>query len=167
MGSDARPRSPALSGIAIARAEERDLADVAALEEACYSDPWSATSFAALPDNPNVFFAVAREIGHGIAPVLGYVVAWYVLDEGELANLAVAAQTRGRGIGKALLAAVIRDAEGRGIADLFLEVRESNIAAIQLYQGQGFEQVGRRKGYYRRPEEDALVLCRRLGERLR
>jgi len=163
MGSDARPRTPALSGITITRAEERDLAGVAALEEACYSDPWAATSFAALPDNPNVFFAVAREIGHGIAPVLGYVVAWYVLDEGELANLAVATHARGRGIGKALLAAVMMDAGARGIADLFLEVRASNRAAIHLYQGQGFEQVGRREGYYRRPEEDALVFRRRLG----
>lgn len=132
-----------------------DLPEIIELEHVCYGDPWPATAFATLPENPRVYFAVAREDGRSLA---GYVVAWYVMDEGELANLAVAPSERGRGIGGALLDAVLGDAASRGIAKLFLEVRESNDSARKLYEARGFEEVGRRKQYYRSPSEDALIL---------
>lgn len=132
-----------------------DLPEVVALERACYGDPWPATAFAALPDNPNVFFALAREQRGMLA---GYVVAWYVMDEGELANLAVAPTLRGRGVGRALLDVMLEDAARRGTEHVFLEVRESNGWARKLYGARGFEEVGRRRGYYRSPVEDALIL---------
>ena len=94
--------------------------------------------------------------------IAGYVVAWYVLDEGEVANLAVAPSLRGQGIGSALLDAAIRDSIDRGVADLYLEVRESNQSARRLYTSRGFEEVSRRKAYYRTPVEDALILRRTL-----
>ena len=133
-----------------------DLPEIVALEGACYSDPWPASAFGGLPDNPAVHFVVARE-GDGF-PVAGYVVAWFVADEGEVANLAVAPRLRKRGIGVALLDSVLGDAAARGIGALFLEVRESNLAARKLYASRQFEEVGRRKRYYRSPEEDALIL---------
>jgi len=153
-----------LSGIVLSRATAADLPEVVALERACYGDPWPASAFSGLPGNPRVFFAVARHERGG--PVAGYAVAWYVLDEGELANLAVRGPQRRQGIGRALLAAVVADASERGIGQLYLEVRESNRAARELYGRHGFEEVGRRKEYYRRPVEDALILRRTLKPQL-
>jgi [ribosomal protein S18]-alanine N-acetyltransferase len=142
--------------IVIEPAVEADLPEVVAMERACYSDPWAASSFAGLPDHPAVHFAVARTEARGA--VAGYVVAWFVADEGELANLAVAPAVRRRGVGLALLDSVLRAATARDIGTLFLEVRESNAAARKLYASRDFEEVGRRKGYYRSPQEDALIL---------
>ena len=136
-----------------------DIADVVQMERACYSDPWPASSFAALPKNERVCFLVARDPNQRL---LGFAIAWHVMDEGELANLAVASEARRRGVGTSLLEAVTSDALGRGTSQLYLEVRESNSAAQQLYKAAGFEQVGRRKQYYRQPVEDALILRRTL-----
>ena len=137
-------------------ATSRDIEEIAGLEQRCYSDPWPATAFATLPDNPSVHFSVVRE-GEG-EPVAGYAVAWFVADEGEVANIAVAARFRRRGFAKLLLKAILSDASARGTQRLFLEVRESNVAARKLYAAHNFEEVGRRKRYYRSPEEDALIL---------
>ena len=129
------------------------------MERVCYPDPWAASSFAALPDNPQVCFLVSRDASDQLQ---GYVVAWHVMDEGELANLAVAPSRRRQGIATALLDAVLNDATGRGTKEIYLEVRESNAAARALYSARGFDEVGRRKGYYRFPVEDALILRRTL-----
>jgi ribosomal-protein-alanine N-acetyltransferase len=160
MGSSTRPGTAQLTGTVIRPGRAADLASVVELERACYSDPWPATAFAALPDNPRVYFAVADS--PVVKSIAGYVVAWYVLDEGELANLAVATAARRQGIGKALLDAAIGESLDRGVADLYLEVRESNQSARRLYASRGFEEVSRRKGYYRSPVEDALILRRTL-----
>jgi ribosomal-protein-alanine N-acetyltransferase len=160
MGSDTRPRAATLTGVVLRRAESSDLADVAALERTCYGDPWPASAFSALPDNSRVFFAVAREDGSD--RLAGYVIGWYVMDEAELANLAVAPDSRGKGIGSALLDAMLDDAAHRGIAQVYLEVRESNQTARRLYASRFFSEVGRRNRYYRSPVEDALILRRTL-----
>jgi ribosomal-protein-alanine N-acetyltransferase len=162
MGSSARSRPAALTGIVLGQARMADLAEVTALERQCYADPWPASAFTALPANPQVFFVVAREGGL----VAGYAIAWYVLDEGELANLAVAPSLRRRGVAQALLIAVMADARSRGTRDLYLEVRESNVVARKLYAAHQFEEVGRRKQYYRSPVEDALILRRTLTTEL-
>ena len=156
MGGGTRKGAIALSAMFLGKATSRDLPEVIQLEGVCYGDPWPATAFATLPENPRVFFAVARE-NHG-GPLAGYLVAWYVMDEGELANLAVVPSARRKGIGSSLLDAMFADADARGIRQIYLEVRESNDAARQLYAARGFEAIGRRKGYYRSPEEDALIL---------
>ena len=129
------------------------------MERACYPDPWPAAAFASLPDNPRVCFVVARDDANRLT---GYAIAWHVLDEGELANLAVAPEARRKGVASALLSAVLADAAERGTTRIFLEVRESNAAARALYSARGFDEVGRRKGYYRLPVEDALILRRTL-----
>jgi ribosomal-protein-alanine N-acetyltransferase len=89
------------------------------------------------------------------------------MAEGELANLAVAPDSRGQGIGRALLAAMLADASNRKTSQIYLEVRESNVAARNLYASQKFEEIGRRKRYYRNPNEDALILRRTLEPALR
>jgi [ribosomal protein S18]-alanine N-acetyltransferase len=160
MGNPARRAAATLTGIVVRDAALADLPEVSALERVCYADPWPASAFASLPDNARVFFQVAEAQSNG--RIAGYVVAWYVMDEGELANLAVTPNQRGQGIGRTLLDAVLADAGGRDVRRVYLEVRESNIAARELYASREFEEVGRRKGYYRTPTEDALILRRTL-----
>lgn len=142
--------------VTIHAATERDMAEIANIERASFSDPWSTASFAIILTEPAAFFATACDgVSDGIA---GYVVAWFAADEGEIANLAVAQPTRRRGIGAALLDAALSEAQRRNATAVYLEVRESNAAARGLYASRGFEEVGRRRGYYRRPDEDAIVL---------
>jgi ribosomal-protein-alanine N-acetyltransferase len=156
---DARTTRPAL----LVPATRAHVVEVAAIEQTCFSDPWSEGSFRQAVENPGVFFRVATEGGD--SPVLGYVVAWFAAGEGEIANVAVAPTARGRGIGGMLLDAVIAAAGDHGAEALYLDVRESNSRARSLYQSRGFVEVGRRRRYYRRPAEDAIVLRRGIGTR--
>lgn len=161
MGIDTR--SPATGGmnVSIAPVREADLPAVAAIERAAFSDPWSERSFRDALAHPAIYFAAAR--GDGVrGALLGYVVAWFVADEGQIANLAVAPSGWGAGIGRALLDAALREAELREAENVFLEVRDSNERARNLYSSRGFEEIGRRRGYYRRPVEDAIVLRRKI-----
>lgn len=147
--------------VVIRSATVDDLPAILAIERASFSDPWSRSSFASLLERPRVYFAVAVE--RPARTVVGHVVTWFLLDEAELANLAVAPAARGRGVGGALLAAAVATAEARGITTMYLEVRASNNAALALYGSRGFREVGRRPSYYRRPVEDALILRREWG----
>ena len=146
--------------LAIGPATVHDLASVATIERAAFSDPWSLRSFREALDSASVYFACARS---DAGSVLGYVVAWFVADQGEIANIAVAPDQRGQGVGRALLDAALGEAATRGISAVFLEVRDSNQRARELYASRGFEEVGRRRRYYRRPVEDAIVLRRTLS----
>jgi ribosomal-protein-alanine N-acetyltransferase len=138
------------------------------IEAQAFTDPWSRASFASLLGSPHVVFLVAEQStapAFSDAPgargeVAGYVVAWTVADEAEIANVAVAPSLRGRGFGGRLLDAALHEVERRGAGAVFLEVRESNVAARALYAARRFVEVGRRRAYYRRPQEDALVLRR-------
>lgn len=156
MGSSARSAAT-LAGTIVRPASAADVAEVAEMERRCYADPWPAAAFTSLPENPSVYFAVARGVDGQLS---GYVVGWHVLDEAELANLAVEPAARRCGVGRLLLDRMLDDAAGRGAARVCLEVRESNHAARRLYASRGFDEVGRRKKYYRSPDEDAVILRR-------
>jgi ribosomal-protein-alanine N-acetyltransferase len=132
-----------------------DMIAVLDIEAHAFSDPWHRASFERLIGDMRVHFAVATSADIGLA---GYVVAWYVMDEGEIANLAVALPARRRGIGGVLLDSAIAVARTRAVTTLYLEVRDSNQVARALYESRGFHQITRRRRYYRRPVEDALVL---------
>jgi ribosomal-protein-alanine N-acetyltransferase len=153
--------APAVRDVMLAPGLRSHIPEVAAIEQACFSDPWSEASFRQAVDNPGVFFRVATEGAGG--RVVGYVVAWFAVDEGEIANVAVAPSARGRGIGGVLLDAAIAAAGHRGAEALYLDVRESNTRARALYDSRAFVEVGRRRRYYRRPAEDAIVLRRAIG----
>jgi [ribosomal protein S18]-alanine N-acetyltransferase len=141
-------------GVVLRPATAGDLDSVVMIERVSFSDPpWSRRSFASLLDDPRVRFTVAC-----MPEVVGYVVMWLVADEAELANLAVAPDRRREGIGQLLLDSAMAEALARGARSLYLEVRESNVAARALYGGRGFLAVGRRPAYYRNPPEDALLL---------
>jgi len=92
----------------------------------------------------------------GEAPVLGFLVARHVASDWELENIVVAPTARRKGVGRRLLEALLdRVAQTNG--SVFLEVRESNIAARKLYEKAGFCETGRRKSYYINPAEDGVV----------
>jgi [ribosomal protein S18]-alanine N-acetyltransferase len=153
--------APATRPAVLAPALRTHVPEVAAIEHSCFSDPWSEASFRQAVDNPGVFFQVATEGASG--RVVGYVVAWFAVGEGEVANVAVAPSARSRGIGGMLLDAAIAAAADHGAEALYLDVRESNARARSLYDSRGFVEVGRRRRYYRRPAEDAIVLRRGIG----
>lgn len=124
-----------------------------AIEQASFTDPWSARDFRECVASDVLFLVAAARDG-----VDGYVIAQDAADEGEILNLAVAAARHRGGTGRALVERVLAMLGQRGAQRVFLEVRESNAAARALYAGLGFEEVGRRPRYYRRPVEDAIVL---------
>jgi [ribosomal protein S18]-alanine N-acetyltransferase len=153
-----RVRAP-MSRIDLARDE--DVAAIAAIEHRVFSDPWSERAFRDVLAHPAMYFACVREgSADGYAPerVRGYVVAWFAAGQGEIANLAVEESARGRGLGSELLDAALDEARGHGTEEVFLEVRSSNVRARELYESRGFVEVGRRRRYYRRPVEDAIIL---------
>lgn len=149
-------------------AVETDVDAVARIESIAFSDPWSRSAFASLLGQRHVLFLVAdacagatsRDAAGARGDLAGYVIAWLAADEAEIANVAVAPTLRGRGVGARLLDAALSEVALRGAAAVYLEVRESNEPARRLYASRGFEEVGRRRNYYRRPQEDALVLRR-------
>jgi ribosomal-protein-alanine N-acetyltransferase len=147
--------------IRIEPVDTTDLAAIIEIERAAFSDPWSLQSFREALSHPAVFFHCARRDGPDLA---GYVVAWFAADEGEVANLAVAPQAWGAGVGRALLDAALEEGRRRETAAVYLEVRDSNERARRLYRSAGFEEVGRRRGYYDHPPEDAIVLRRTLKQ---
>ncbi len=138
----------------ITRMNEGHVAQVAALEKLCFSDPWSETSVASELDNPLSLWLIAEEEG----TVLGYVGSQTVLDETDMMNIAVQPECRRRGIAAALIVELVNQLRERGSHILRLEVRESNVPAIALYESMGFTQLGLRKNYYRNPKENALIL---------
>lgn len=148
-----REREP----VVLRAAAHDDLEAVVAIETVSFSDPpWSRDSFTTLVNNPRAIFTVACD--HASGSVVGYVVAWLVADEAEVANLAVAPPHRTRGVGARLLDSALSAARRGGARAAHLEVRDSNATARALYASRGFTAVGRRRRYYREPEEDALLL---------
>jgi ribosomal-protein-alanine N-acetyltransferase len=145
----------------VAPVRDGDVAAVTAIERATFSDAWSARSFVEARQAPGAFLRCARETIRG--EILGYVVALFVADEAQVLNLAVRDEARRRGIGAALLRETIDEARRRGAANMYLEVRESNGGARALYGGAGFAEIGRRRGYYQRPAEDAILLRRAVA----
>ena len=162
MGGSARPSAAQVSADALVlrHAGPADLEQVARLELDCFtSDPWPRQSFESFIDRAGVTFIVAEDPARDGA-IVGYAVLIQVAGEAELLNLAVAKDARRSGIGSSLLDSLLEAAARDGIGTIYLEVRESNAAARGLYAAHGFVEVGRRRGYYQRPTEDALILQR-------
>lgn len=138
--------------------QEVHVPQIAALEQLCFSDPWSEASVRGELLNPLSLWLVAEEDGKAV----GYIGSQSVPPEADVMNLAVAPEYRKRGIGESLLCTMAELLHSKGIEALFLEVRASNEAAIALYTKLGFVRVGRRKKYYVNPQEDALILRKEL-----
>ena len=137
----------------IATAE--DVGAMADIERQLFSDPWPASSFASLLQQSHARMQLAIDEHDRM---LGYCVLLHVLDEGEIANIAVSPEWQRRGIASQLLDHALADATSLALRFVYLEVRVGNAAARALYSSRGFGAVGRRRGYYHDPVEDALVL---------
>lgn len=134
------------------------LEELEKLERICFSRPWSRKMLAEELENQCAAFLVAEDSVSG--RVLGYAGLMVVADEGYITNVAVFPEYRRQGIAAQILQVFVQFAEANRLAFLTLEVRPSNAAAIALYQGFDFEEVGRRKNYYDLPKEDALILTK-------
>lgn len=141
--------------IQIVPMEHRHLSQVAALEELCFSRPWSEALLARELEREATEYRVAKSEED---IVLGYAGFYSVLDEGCITNVAVRPEARRQGIGASLMEALTAAAQERKLAFLTLEVRAGNKEAIGLYQSCGFQLAGRRKHYYEQPTEDALLM---------
>ena len=95
--------------------------------------------------------------------ITGYVFARALGDEGEILNVAIQPDKRGRGLGRRLLEASLAHLRGSGVRAVYLEVRASNIGGQDFYRRMGFQEIGRRRSYYDKPREDALVLTREIA----
>lgn len=135
-----------------------DVEAILAVEEASFTNPWTREMYLAELQHPDVSFIYAARDRE--RQVVGFCAFWRVLDELHINNLAVSPSHRREGIASALLAAVLRDGNASGASRATLEVRRSNVVAIQLYKRFGFSVAGVRSGYYTHPDEDALVLWR-------
>ncbi len=144
--------------VRIRRACPDDVRRIYEVEAASYATPWTLETFGSLVTRRGVLVLVAELEQDGDARVMGHGVLWRVADEAELANLAVLPEVRGRGIGGALLDRLLSRARRGGVTAVFLEVRDTNEPALDLYRTRGFRQVGVRREYYERPREDARIL---------
>ncbi len=142
------------------RAVVADLPAILQIECAVFGDPWSEQSFAPEFDEPFTWFQVAEVDGR----IAGFVIARIVARQGEIANIAVAPTHHGTGLGGRLLDAALGATAAEHCEAVWLEVRETNEPAKRLYLSRGFEAIGRRRRYYKKPVEDALVLRRTLPE---
>ncbi len=143
--------------ILICRIGKEHLCAVAELEAQCFSEPWSAHALELLLTDGAIGFVALCE-----GRVAAYGGMIFAPDEGQITNVAVDPLFRRRGLGRAILDALLTAAREHGAMQVALEVRESNTAAIGLYRGADFVIAGRRKRFYRSPSEDALVMIREL-----
>ncbi|MBI1386798.1 MAG: ribosomal-protein-alanine N-acetyltransferase [Rhizobiales bacterium] len=145
----AGPQAP-LTVLSAADAEAASL-----LHGLCFAEAWQADALAALASDPS---GLALAVWCACDELGGLVIARLAADESEILTLAVHPEHRRRGIARKLLTGLARDLTARGIARLFLEVATSNVAAVALYRGLGFVEVGLRRGYYAASGDDALVM---------
>ncbi len=137
-----------------------DLNGCAALEKLCFSSPWSATSLELLTrEGIGVGYVCTQKLPNSETPaVVAYGGMVIAVDEGQITNIAVHPDHRGQGYGLAVTQALIKHAKSNHLASITLEVRASNTPALSLYRKLGFAEVGRRKNFYTRPTEDAIIM---------
>ncbi len=143
--------------IQIKKAENRHIARIAALEKETFSLPQSESALADMLEKSDHILLVADKDGE----LAGYVCAYTVCRESDILTVAVTPSARRCGIGRALLTALADALAGESDA-IFLEVRESNAPARALYASMGFAEIGKRRGYYQSPREDAILYKREI-----
>lgn len=135
-----------------------DLEQVLIIERASFSMPWSRNLFLAEFRNPDVSLMLAARAPSAGGRIIGYIVCWIVADELHILDLATEFPWRRQGIARRLVLAALTAGKDRRVQRAFLEVRESNRAALMLYGGLGFIRSLVREGYYDLPVENAVVM---------
>ena len=139
----------------VRRATIEDAKEIFAIEMDCFSVPWSLASIEAelINQEKKLYYVIEDTEG-----VVGYAGAWLVYDEGQITNIAIRPSARRQGFGATLTRALIEECFKRGMHEIFLEVRISNLSALSLYRQLGFTVKGMRKNYYSEPKEDAYIM---------
>jgi ribosomal-protein-alanine N-acetyltransferase len=132
-----------------------DLPEVLAIEKAAYSAPWSEEVYRQELRNERAYFDLVKYRGK----IVGYSGMWHLASEVHIGTLATHPLARRKGIGELLLLNIIKRARELASKRVTLEVRPSNQAARKLYTKYGFQEVGRRKGYYPDTREDAIIMA--------
>lgn len=135
------------------RVEARHLTAIAALEASVFHAPWSAEALTLLTGDTGVGFVITEG-----DRALCYGGMMTVLDEGQITNIATHESARRQGLATRVVGALVAEARARGLVQITLEVRESNAAAIALYERHGFRVVGKRPRFYQKPVETALIM---------
>ncbi len=145
-----------MEGIIIREMTQEDLLDVHAIEKRCFTTPWQLSSFNYEINNKN---AILRVVIFN-KQLIGYVCIRSILDITHVLDLAVMPEYRRMGFGSLLLINALQELKRLQPETniITLEVRESNIAAIKLYEKFDFKEIGRRRGYYTKPREDAVIM---------
>lgn len=137
------------SNLQVGIATLQDLSLLTTLESAAHITPWSEQMLIESLTNQNLFLKLS--LGNKL---IGYQVLMPIVDELELLNIVISTDYQGKGYGCFLLNHLVQYAQTNKLSRILLEVRESNLSAIHLYQKFGFEKVGLRKNYYVRPTEN-------------
>jgi ribosomal-protein-alanine N-acetyltransferase len=142
---------------------EKDLPSVLEIENMSYPNPWRLSSFKGELENrpiSNPYVIVFKPL----EKVIGYVIYWHIRNEVQISNIAILPDYRQMGVGEGVLRKVLPEMRRKGAEFVFLEVRPSNLAARCLYEKIGFTILGLRRGYYRNPSEDAIVMGKSLSQ---
>lgn len=139
----------------VRRATIEDAKEIFAIEMDCFSVPWSLDSIEIelINQEKKLYYVIEDTEG-----VVGYAGAWLVYDEGQITNITIRPSARRQGFGATLTRALIEECFKRGMHEIFLEVRISNLSALSLYRQLGFTVKGMRKNYYSEPKEDAYIM---------
>ena len=150
-----------MAEVEIVRMRDEHISRIAELEKICFAEPWSENSLREELNNPDAYFLTALSDGE----VLGYAGMHLSFGDGYVDNIAVFPEFRGKHVGEMLTSALAEKAaqEGRFIT---LEVRESNVPAIRLYEKLGFVPAGKRKNFYTAPREDAVIYTRTFNKQI-
>lgn len=145
--------------IIIRNMQECDVDDIFAIEQACFSKPWTRQALLEVVTDEKAFYLVA--VDSQMKKAVGYVGAYLILDEADINQVAIASSYRRKGIASALLQDFMQKLSAKEIRAITLEVRASNRAAISLYEKMGFQTEGIRKNFYEAPIEDACIMWKR------
>ena len=143
------------SKVYISKTQTNELADIANAEQLCFSDAWSENALLSQLNSDYALTLTARNEGGN---TLGYISGGITPPEAEIFRVATLPENRRCGVGREMLSAFISEAKALGCDRFFIEVRESNIPARALYRSFGFAETGKRKNYYKKPNEDAILL---------
>jgi ribosomal-protein-alanine N-acetyltransferase len=157
------PRLPAsgdVAGLAVRAMRADDISRVMAIDGLSFPNPWPESTYRfEIAENPSAHLLVLEvEAEQGRREVVGFAGYWFIIDEAHISTLAIHPDWRGRGLGRLLLRALLREAAWRGALSATLEVRQGNRVAQRLYEHHGFAVVGRRLSYYSDNGEDALLM---------
>ncbi|MDJ0727397.1 MAG: ribosomal protein S18-alanine N-acetyltransferase [Prochloraceae cyanobacterium] len=137
------------------------LLEVVELDRICLGGLWSLDGYQRELDSPNsTLLVISIATGKKSHSILGMGCFWAILEEAHITIVAVHPDYQGQGFGQLLLYSLLKDAVSRKLERATLEVRAANQPALSLYKKFGFQVAGRRKGYYQKTGEDALILWR-------